>query len=431
MLTIWKQRLISFVTSPYLIILGLLLGLYIGAFHKDIGKVLEPFGQIYLAALQMTIIPLIFVSVATSIANLLSSNHAKEFLKQIVRVFIPLLLLASFIGLIFAMIMKPGTNIGYTEDLNRIINSNGIHTREITLRDPIEIDNAKGFLNFLSDAVPSNIFTAVSEGKILQVVIFTIVFGIALGYIKQEMRREVVNIFSVLMSIFQIIISTVVKALPAGVCFLVAGQLSNMSADIFLVMLKFVSMSCITLLFFFFLCTIVMWKKSGVGYFQSISMMRYPIFVALSTNSSIAAMPAAITSLIDNFKFDRAATNLIMPLGIVTCRYGNIIYFSFATIFIAQLYHLPLDIYAYLIVLLGAIIGGVTTSGATGVVTLSMMNIVLEPLGLPFGAVLILFIAIDPIIDPLRTLLIVYVNSAATALIARKESEVEMKEAMA
>ncbi|MBX9697336.1 MAG: dicarboxylate/amino acid:cation symporter, partial [Alphaproteobacteria bacterium] len=289
----------------------------------------------------------------------------------------------------------------------------------------------KGFLNFLSDAVPSNIFTAVSEGKILQVVIFTIVFGIALGYIKQEMRREVINIFSVLMSIFQIIISTVVKALPAGVCFLVAGQLSNMSADIFLVMLKFVSMSCITLLFFFFLCTIVMWKKSGVGYFQSISMMRYPIFVALSTNSSIAAMPAAITSLIDNFKFDRAATNLIMPLGIVTCRYGNIIYFSFATIFIAQLYHLPLDIYAYLIVLLGAIIGGVTTSGATGVVTLSMMNIVLEPLGLPFGAVLILFIAIDPIIDPLRTLLIVYVNSAATALIARKESEVETKEAMA
>ncbi|MBX9697028.1 MAG: dicarboxylate/amino acid:cation symporter, partial [Alphaproteobacteria bacterium] len=141
MLNIWKQRLISFVTSPYLIILGLLLGLYIGAFHKDIGKILDPFGQIYLAALQMTIIPLIFVSVATSIANLLSSNHAKEFLKQIVRVFIPLLLLASFIGMVFAMVMKPGSNIGHTEDLNRIINSNGIHARELTLRDPLEVDN--------------------------------------------------------------------------------------------------------------------------------------------------------------------------------------------------------------------------------------------------------------------------------------------------
>lgn len=430
MQNIWKRRLINVMASPYLIIIGLILGLYIGAFHKNLGKVLEPFGQIYLSALQMTIIPLIFVSVATSIANLLSSHHAKEFLKQIVRVFIPLLILASFIGMIFAMVMKPGSNIGHTEDLNRIINSNGFQVRSITLQEPIEVDNAKGFLNFLSDAVPSNIFTAVTEGKILQVVIFTIIFGIALGYIKQDMRRDVINIFSILMSVFQIIISTVVKALPAGVCFLVAGQLSNMSADIFLVMLKFVTMSCITLLFFFFLCTIVMWKKSGVGYFQSISMMRYPIFVALSTNSSIAAMPAAITSLIDNFKFDRASTNLLMPLGIVTCRYGNIIYFSFATIFIAQLYHLPLDMYAYLIVLLGAIIGGITTSGATGVVTLSMMNIVLEPLGLPFGAVLILFIAIDPIIDPIRTLLIVYVNSAATALIARKELDVESAEAM-
>lgn len=426
MQNMWKRRLLNAIASPYLIILGLLLGLYIGAFHKNLGKMLEPFGQIYLSALQMTIIPLIFVSVATSIANLLSSHHAKEFLKQIVSVFLPLLILSSFIGMFFAMVMKPGSNIAHTEDLNRIINSNGFQARTITLQEPIEVDNAKGFLNFLSDAVPSNIFTAVTEGKILQVVIFTIIFGIALGYIKQDMRREVISIFSILMSVFQIIISTVVKALPAGICFLVAGQLSNMSADIFLVMLKFVTMSCVTLLFFFFLCTIVMWKKSGVGYFQSISMMRYPIFVALSTNSSIAAMPAAITSLIDNFKFDRASTNLLMPLGIVTCRYGNIIYFSFATIFIAQLYHLPLDIYAYLIVLLGAIIGGITTSGATGVVTLSMMNIVLEPLGLPFGAVLILFIAIDPIIDPIRTLLIVYVNSAATALIARKELDAEV-----
>ncbi len=225
------------------------------------------------------------------------------------------------------------------------------------------------------------------------------------------------------MSVFQIIIAAVVKLLPVGVCFLVAGQLSNISAEVIFVMLKFVVMSCATLLFFFFLASIFMWRNSGVSYLKSISMMRDPIFVSLTTNSSIAAMPAAISSLIENFKFDRSATNLIMPLGIVTCRYGNIIYFSFATIFIAQLYSLPLDTYSYLIILLGAIVGGLTTSGATGVVTLSMMNIVLEPLGLPFGAVLVLFIAVDPIIDPLRTLLIVYVNSAATALIAKREKD--------
>lgn len=416
-----SHKLKKILMSPYMILVGLLLGAYIGVFHKNLGKVLAPFGEIYLSALQMSIIPLIFVSVSSSIANLVSSHQAHVFLKQIFKVFIPLLLLASFIGMFSAMILQPGGNINQIGDFSKIMNSEGSLAREITRFDPIEVDNAKGFLNFLSDAMPSNIFAAVAEGRILQVIIFTVIFGVALGFIKEQVRGDIVKIFSVLMAVFQIIISAVVRVLPAGVCFLMAGQLSTISLDILFVMLKFVSMSCVTLLFFFFLTSIFLWRKSGMSYVKSLSMMRYPIFVALSTNNSIAAMPAAITSLVDNFKFDRAVTNLIMPLGIVTCRYGNIIYFSFATIFIAQIYNLPLDIYAYLIILLGAIIGGLTTSGATGIVTLSMMNIILEPLGLPFGAVLILFIAIDPIIDPLRTLLIVYVNSAATALIAQKE----------
>lgn len=411
------------IKSPYMIFVGLAIGFYIGIFHKSTGKIVEPFGQIYLAALQMSIIPLVFVSVSTSIANLLSANQAPAFLKHMLKVFVPMLILSSFIGMVFAMVMKPGENISHMEDFNKIMNNSGIMARVITLTDPIELDNAKGLLNFLREAVPSNIFAAVSEGKILQLIIFTIFFSVALGYIKEEYRKTIINLFNVLMSVFQIIIAAVVKLLPVGVCFLVAGQLSNISAEVIFVMLKFVVMSCATLLFFFFLASIFMWRNSGVSYLKSISMMRDPIFVSLTTNSSIAAMPAAISSLIENFKFDRSATNLIMPLGIVTCRYGNIIYFSFATIFIAQLYSLPLDTYSYLIILLGAIVGGLTTSGATGVVTLSMMNIVLEPLGLPFGAVLVLFIAVDPIIDPLRTLLIVYVNSAATALIAKREKD--------
>jgi len=417
-----RRSIKNIIKSPYMIFAGLVIGFYIGIFHKSTGKILEPFGQIYLSALQMSIIPLVFVSVSTSITNLLTAHQAPAFLKHMLKVFIPMLILASFIGMIFAMVMKPGENIGHMEDFNRIMNSSGIMARVITVSEPIELDNAKGLLNFLKEAVPSNIFAAISDGKILQLIIFTVFFSVALGYVKEDHRQIVLNLFNVLMSVFQIIIAAVVKLLPLGVCFLVAGQLSNISAEVIYVMMKFVIMSCATLLFFFFLASIFMWRNSGVSYLKSISMMRDPIFVSLTTNSSIAAMPAAISSLVENFKFEKSVTNLIMPLGIVTCRYGSIIYFSFATIFIAQLYNLPLDIYGYFIILLGAIVGGLTTSGATGIVTLSMMNIVLEPLGLPFGAVLVLFIAIDPIIDPFRTLLIVYVNSAATALIAKRET---------
>ncbi|MGN6671538.1 MAG: cation:dicarboxylate symporter family transporter [Candidatus Nucleicultricaceae bacterium] len=103
-----KSKIRRLIKSPYMIFIGLAIGFYIGIFHKSTGKVLEPFGQIYLAALQMSIIPLVFVSVSTSIANLLSAHQAPAFLKHMMKVFIPLLILSSFIGMIFAMVMKPG-----------------------------------------------------------------------------------------------------------------------------------------------------------------------------------------------------------------------------------------------------------------------------------------------------------------------------------
>jgi hypothetical protein len=112
----------------------------------------------------------------------------------------------------------------------------------------------------------------------------------------------------------------------------------------------------------------------------------------------------------------------MVPLGVTICRYGSVIYFSLATMFVAQLYDTPLDAQAYAIILIGSIFAGMATSGASGVLTLAMMLLVLEPLGLPFEAVLVLFIAIDPIIDPLRTLLIVYVACATSALISGKEA---------
>jgi hypothetical protein len=108
-----------------------------------------------------------------------------------------------------------------------------------------------------------------------------------------------------------------------------------------------------------------------------------------------------------------------MTLG----RFGNIFYFALGVFFVAQIYGTPLGPVHYIIILVGVIFAGTATSGASGIVTLSMLSIVLEPLSLPMEAVLIIFMAIDPIIDPLRTFLIVYVNMAATALIAEREDE--------
>jgi Na+/H+-dicarboxylate symporter len=101
-----------------------------------------------------------------------------------------------------------------------------------------------------------------------------------------------------------------------------------------------------------------------------------------------------------------------------------VIYFALATLFVAQLYNKEIGVADWVIVVIGSILAGMSTSGATGVLTLTMLDIVLNPLKLPLEAVLVLLIAIDPILDPLRTLGIVHSGMAATALVARQEREV-------
>jgi Na+/H+-dicarboxylate symporter len=118
--------------------------------------------------------------------------------------------------------------------------------------------------------------------------------------------------------------------------------------------------------------------------------------------------------------FERESVSLMLPLGITIGRYGNIVYFALASLFVMQLYNQPLSAAGLTIVVIGSVFAGMATAGSSGILTLTMIGIVLGPLGLPVDAVLIVLMAVDTVIDPMRTFLIVYVNIAATALIVRR-----------
>jgi len=122
----------------------------------------------------------------------------------------------------------------------------------------------------------------------------------------------------------------------------------------------------------------------------------------------------------NGLNFDENDPCLLLPLGITVGRFGNVLFFSLAAVFVAQLYELPLGPSECTSILLCGALAGMATSGASGAVTLAMIMIVLEPLRLPWEAVLALFIAIDPIVDPMRTLLIVYPSCAFTAMLSER-----------
>ena len=121
--------------------------------------------------------------------------------------------------------------------------------------------------------------------------------------------------------------------------------------------------------------------------------------------------------LTEKLHLDRFGTDLVMPLGTTICRIGTVPYFVIGTVFIAQVYGVELNFQSYMMIIIGSVAAGFASSGATGAIGVVLISIVAEPMNLPVEAAIVLFIAVDPIIDVMRTLVLVYGNCALTAII--------------
>lgn len=147
--------------------------------------------------------------------------------------------------------------------------------------------------------------------------------------------------------------------------------------------------------------------------------IKEPLLLAFTTQSSLACLPSSIDSLTNGLRFESKSTNLVLPLAITLCRFGPIAYFAIATIFVSSLYQSPLGFGDIIILIVASFIAGMATSGQSET-TLTMLSIVLSPLGLPIDAVLVLLIAIDPLINPFRTLTIVGISITVTSFISEQ-----------
>ena len=156
--------------------------------------------------------------------------------------------------------------------------------------------------------------------------------------------------------------------------------------------------------------------------------LKETVVMALGTGNAMACLPSAINGLVDEMGYDKKSVDLIVPLSLTICRTGPTLYFALATLFVAQLYNVELGVSGLMAVFIGSIFAGLATAGASGVVLLSMLSLVLEPLQLPVEAVLVLFIVIDPIVGPFRALAIVHTSCAINTLILPKQQIRQIKE---
>ncbi|MDR2796546.1 MAG: cation:dicarboxylase symporter family transporter [Spirochaetaceae bacterium] len=425
---------------PLVILISVVIGVLVGLYDAPISAVfsvrsfvqlISMPGQVFLFYLQMTVIPIIITAISSSIGKLMRNKTSLGLIKRMVIVFLAGIVLTALAGMAVGILGRPGAGLG--EDtrslLTNLISSQtgGEDSKilEVTLSGaPVVASAAKtGLETFLTSLIPSNIFSALAIGSTMAVVFFSIVFGIAIGFVNDQSADMLIKFLSAIFETFQKLVSASLYLLPFGLICLMAGQIAQVGILVFMAMSKFIILYCVGTAVLFIITTVIIWVRSGIANpFKVLSLLFEPIMLAFATRNSMATLPSSITCLDDKMSFDKTTVNLTLPLGMTLGRFGNVFYFAVAVFFVVQIYGIELTAAQYATIFIGVIFAGTATAGASGIVTLSVISIVLSPLNLPVEAVLVIFMAIDPIIDPFRTFLLVYENIGATTMIAGKKN---------
>ncbi len=423
--------------SPWAVILGMVAGIIIGLNFTGIVPYLEPVGDIYLSLLMMCVIPILASAVVTSIGKLVNSEHKGGYLKKLISVFVVLLLAVSLFSVIAGLGF--GLLVEIDSDTQRAIGEITIESGEsgqddvlvpgTTVREINSLDGDLGrrddfsLIDFLVNIIPENIFTALANDENLQVIFFFTLFGLMLKFTSKEATMTIIAFFDGVFEAFQKLIKLTMYFLPLGLAALVATQFAQIGFGALISLLKFIFLIYFAALFIFLAITIIIWKRGSKSYLQQLKAMGETLMICLGTRNSFAAIPSAITALSEELDFDTSGVNLSVPLGVSICRFGNVMVFSLGAIFATQLYGISLGLEQLLIVIIVSVLAGMATSGAPGLIARTMIGMVLTPLGVPAAAIIALLLAIDPVIDPITTVVNVYPNLGAAAIIASEKEE--------
>lgn len=410
--------------SPIVIILSIVAGGYLGFLRPDIGQALSPLGDTYLGLLKLIVLPFIVSSIIFSLRDMVGDHHSSRYLPRMFANVAVVSVLAVVISAAVMFALKPGyiSDLELRAQFGKVVGSDeAAFNSNMTLVHSETDDQVPTVLDRILEVIPTNVFVSLVEGNTVQVLVFAILFGFALGSIPFEASSGLASSLNAVYRACMTLTQWFLLMLPFGSFAMVASQTATMGFEPLVLMINFmVALSLITAIFVIGSLCFIAWRAK-VSVYQALRQHSQMLFMAITTRSSVACIPLIIDLLVSRLKFNKSVVELVVPLQTVLLRAGSIINYVMGPIFIAQLYERDLQMNEILLIGLYAIILGLTTAGMSGLVALSQLSIICGVIGLPFEAAFVLFVAVDTVSDVLRTLVLVITISAATAAVAPLE----------
>lgn len=411
-------RLGGWVLSPWATAGAVVLGVITGLELPATAGALKGVGEVFVALLQMCAVPLVVCGVVTSIGRVFIAGDSQRAVGRVLLVIVIGLLVTSLLAVGLGLAGRPGSGLGpeASRTLGRLLSTSEIQAgAELPLRQlPL--------VEFLIGAVPRNIFFALSQGHQLSILIFCILMGIAFGLTLTEKTRRTLDCFDATFDALLKLIEWLLYALPLGLFALIAHQIAQAGLGVFIAMLKLIVLVNLGVLISVLGGNLVIARRTGMTWNRVFAALGEPLLIAFATKSSFAAIPATLRVLQTRLRLERHSTELVLPLSICVNPLGNVYYYVIGTIFIAQLYGVALPPVSCGFLVAGGVLAAVAGSALPSAAAIGVFAILLEPLGLPLGAAVILIMAVDPFIDPAVTVLNVHGSCVATSLVADSQA---------
>lgn len=398
------------------IIIALLVGVGIGGIvHVKYPENAEPFaknikllGTVFIRLVQMIIAPLVFTTLVVGIAKMSDIKMIGRVGTKAMLWFISASLVSLFIGLILVNWLEPG------------------HVTKLPIQDVSSADellkSSKSFSmeDFVKHMIPKSLFEAFATNEVLQIVIFAVMFGVALANLGEEYSKPVVKLFDIIAHAILKMVGYIMWFAPLGVLGAIAAVVATNGFEIFKVY-------AIYLRDFFFAIGVLWLVLLLVGYsilgnrlFDLLKRIKEPLLIAFSTTSSEAVFPKLVEEL-EKFGCNSRVVSFILPLGYSFNLDGSMMYMTFASIFIAQIYGIEMTLGQQITMLLVLML---TSKGIAGVPRASLVIIVAtcSMFGIPPEGIA-LILPIDHFCDMGRSMTNVLGNTLATSAVSKWEGQ--------
>ena len=431
---------------------------------------IKPFGDIFINVLKLIAVPLVLFSIISGVSSLGDPAKLGRLGIKTVITYLLTTMTAVVVGLLLVNLFQPGARV--SEDLlesNRIRyelwrDANGIEVLDdinllteprleskveeiigesVQMNDWVmdkltkaERTKSSGPLQPLVDVVPTNIFRALADMSMLQIIFFAVFFGVVLVGLPKETSAPLTRAVEALNEVFVQMVWIVMKAMPLFVFALMAGQIVNAAGsdpEMFRQLLEYllqyslVVVLGLAFMVFLFYPSLVAILVRKLGYRKFMRGMRDAQITAFSTSSSVATLPVTMDCVRNRVGVSERTTSFVLPIGATVNMDGTSLYQAVAVVSLAQFHMVDLSLAQQAVIVLTATLASI---GAAAVPSagLVLMIIVLESVGLNPAWIALIF-PVDRILDMCRTVVNVTGDGAVSTLIAHSEGELEVPEA--